>query len=100
MLFFVALTSGFRGPFHSFDATHPPFADSLTWQVRNFPLPEFKFFPDYLLPPLHALVNDEELVVRLAMAESLPSLALSSQRFLDIAQVQRNMCMCCVFVPV
>jgi phosphoinositide-3-kinase regulatory subunit 4 len=53
--------------------------------VDVFPPSDADIFPLYIFPELQRLPQDPEELVRTAFAESLPSLAETSKRFLDIS---------------
>ncbi|XP_065916552.1 phosphoinositide 3-kinase regulatory subunit 4-like isoform X2 [Dysidea avara] len=55
-------------------------------RITNLPRSDANLFPGYIFPQLNSLVGDPEVAVRVAYAESLASLAETSQRFLELSQ--------------
>ncbi|XP_031568622.1 phosphoinositide 3-kinase regulatory subunit 4-like [Actinia tenebrosa] len=58
--------------------------------VKNITRSDANIFPEYILPSLSWLTQDAEVVVRLAYAESIASLAETALKFLEMAQLDRN----------
>ena len=46
-----------------------------------------KYFPEYILPSLSWLTQDQEVIVRIAYAENIASLAETALKFLEMAQL-------------
>ncbi|EDO39636.1 predicted protein [Nematostella vectensis] len=55
--------------------------------VRNIPRSDANIFPEYILPSLSWLTQDAEVIVRIAYAESIASLAETALKFLEMAQL-------------
>uniref|UniRef100_A0A1X7TYI4 non-specific serine/threonine protein kinase n=2 Tax=Amphimedon queenslandica TaxID=400682 RepID=A0A1X7TYI4_AMPQE len=58
--------------------------------IRKVPRSDFNLFPEYILPVILMVPKDIDVQVRVALAESVAELALSSHRFLELAQLQMN----------
>ncbi|CAG2058256.1 unnamed protein product, partial [Timema podura] len=55
--------------------------------VKNVPCSDANIFPEYVLPSLAPVVNDEVIIVRAAYAENIAQLAETALRFLEHCQV-------------
>nr|CAD7433509.1 unnamed protein product [Timema monikensis] len=55
--------------------------------VKNVPCSDANVFPEYVLPSLAPVVNDEVVIVRAAYAENIAQLAETALRFLEHCQV-------------
>eukprot|EP00794_Sanderia_malayensis_P015350 gene15350-16926_t len=55
--------------------------------VKNVPRSEGNIFPEYILPNLSYLTNDPEVIVQIALAENIASLAETALKFLEIVQL-------------
>ncbi len=56
--------------------------------VQNFSLLESNIFPSYIFPALSRVAKDNEIIVRVAFAESIGRFAETSKTFLDQAHFQ------------
>ncbi len=59
---------------------------ALTSIVEEFDPIEVNFFPQYIFPNLGRIARDNELIVRIAFAECMGTLALTAKHFLDRGQ--------------
>lgn len=55
--------------------------------VRSMPRSDANIFPEYILPSLSWLTQDQEVIVRIAYAENIASLAETALKFLEMAQL-------------
>ena len=55
--------------------------------VRSMPRSDANIFPEYVLPSLSWLTQDQEVIVRIAYAENIASLAETALKFLEMAQL-------------
>ena len=55
--------------------------------VRSVARSDAKIFPEYVLPSLSWLTQDQEDIVRIAYAENIASLAETALKFLEMAQL-------------
>ena len=55
--------------------------------VRSVARSDAKIFPEYVLPSLSWLTQDQEVIVRIAYAENIASLAETALKFLEMAQL-------------
>ena len=55
--------------------------------VRSIPRSDANIFPEYILPGLSWLTQDQEVIVRIAYAENIASLAETALKFLEMAQL-------------
>ena len=55
--------------------------------VRSVPRSDANIFPEYVLPSLSWLTRDQEVIVRIAYAENIASLAETALKFLEMAQL-------------
>ena len=55
--------------------------------VRSVPRSDANIFPEYVLPSLSWLTQDQEVIVRIAYAENIASLAETALKFLKMAQL-------------
>lgn len=55
--------------------------------VRSLPRSDANIFPEYVLPSLSWLTQDQEVIVRIAYAENIASLAETALKFLEMAQL-------------
>ena len=55
--------------------------------VRSVPRSDANIFPEYVLPSLSWLTQDQEVIVRIAYAENIASLAETALKFLEMAQL-------------
>ena len=56
--------------------------------VRSVPRSDIaNIFPEYVLPRLSWLTQDQEVIVRIAYAENIASLAETALKFLEMAQL-------------
>ena len=55
--------------------------------VRSMPRSDANIFPEYVLPSLSWLTQDQEVIVRIAYAENIASLAETALKFLELAQL-------------
>ena len=55
--------------------------------VRSMPRNDANIFPEYILPSLSLLTQDQEIIVRIAYAENIASLAETALKFLEMAQL-------------
>lgn len=51
------------------------------------PRSDANIFPEYILPSLSWLTQDQEVIVRIAYAENIASLAETALKFLEMAQL-------------
>lgn len=58
--------------------------------VEILPPDEGNIFPEYILPALMNLPDDEEVIVRIAYAENIASIAEIALNFLEMAQLRYN----------
>eukprot|EP00163_Fabomonas_tropica_P003388 TRINITY_DN12891_c0_g4_i1.p1 TRINITY_DN12891_c0_g4~~TRINITY_DN12891_c0_g4_i1.p1 ORF type:complete len:1652 (-),score=398.10 TRINITY_DN12891_c0_g4_i1:5-4960(-) len=63
---------------------------SLLQQVNSFPPADAHVFHEYIFPALARFTKDPVEIVRVAYAQNLATLAETSRRFLDIAQLLRE----------
>ena len=55
--------------------------------VRSVPRSDANIFPEYVLPSLSWLTQDQEVIVRIAYAKNIASLAETALKFLEMAQL-------------
>ena len=55
--------------------------------VHSVPRRDANIFPEYVLPSLSWLTQDQEVIVRIAYAENIASLAETALKFLEMAQL-------------
>ncbi|KAK2148717.1 hypothetical protein LSH36_486g02011 [Paralvinella palmiformis] len=58
--------------------------------VKTVPLNDANTFPEYILPQLSNLTQDDETLVRVAYAENIAMLAETALRFLEIVQLNSS----------
>lgn len=58
--------------------------------IGRVPLSDANIFPEYILPEISHLVNDTDVVVRLALAETISVLSSTALRFLEVAQLHSS----------
>jgi len=57
--------------------------------IATFPPSDARVFAEYVLPAVYERARDESEMVRVALAEVLPTLANASKRFLELSQLLR-----------
>ena len=58
--------------------------------VQMLPSNEGNIFPEYILPALANLPDDQEVLVRIAYAENIAPIAETALKFLEMAQLRYN----------
>ncbi|KAG8181600.1 hypothetical protein JTE90_017721 [Oedothorax gibbosus] len=54
--------------------------------IKSIPRSDINIFPEYILPNLSHIAHDEAVIVRMAYAENIASLAETALRFLEMTQ--------------